>query len=135
LPISLSEPYWLNADELSDLNEQIVEGSGEPFAIIKPNELESAAERPRSLYLYENVDDIGCLAVRLMVAICQNHPFAEGNKRTGFIAATIFVEDNGYVYDAEDDTAFAELLKAVITGDASENDLIAAFRAGLIKAA
>lgn len=131
MPTSQSEPDWLSADDLAELNELIVEESEEPFLVLKPNELESAAQRPRSLYLYKGVTDIGRLAVRLMVAISQNHPFEEGNKRTAFIAATIFVEQNGYLYDAEDDEAFAELLKSVIKREATEEELLQAFSADL----
>ncbi len=126
-----SEPDWLTADDIIELNELIVDGSDERHLVLKPNELDSAIQRPRSLYVYEGVDEIGRLAVRLMIAICQNHPFEEGNKRTGFIAATIFVLENGHIYEADDDEAFAELLKSVIKREASEEELIAAFSANL----
>lgn len=129
-----SEPDWLTAEDIAELNELIVEDSGEPFAIIKPNELESAAARPRFLFHYRGETDIATLAVRLMVAISQDHPFAEGNKRAGFIAARIFADENGFSYEG-DDEEFAELLKSVITREATEEDLIEAFRADLYQMA
>lgn len=66
-----------------------------------------------------------------MVAIAQNHPFEEGNKRAAFIAATVFAEDNGHLFDSPDDESFAELLKAVIKHEADEGELEAAFAAHL----
>ena len=116
---------------MAELNELIVEGTNEPYYILKPNELESAAERPRSLYEYEGVHDIARLAVRLMIAVASNHPFEEGNKRTAFIAATIFVQDNGHIYNGQDDESFGELLKSVIKREATEGDLLEAFAADL----
>jgi death-on-curing protein len=37
----------------------------------------------------------------------KNHPFVDGNKRTGAVAALVFLELNGYDFDCPEDN-FAE---------------------------
>ena len=40
------------------------------------------------------------LAAAYAHGIVKNHPFIDGNKRAGFIAATLFLETNGWVFAA-----------------------------------
>jgi death-on-curing protein len=58
--------------------------------------LESALARPKNLFAYESVVDIRRLAVSYAVGILRNHPFADGNKRAGFIALGMFLGLNGF---------------------------------------
>ena len=59
--------------------------------------LESALFRPQTTFgsedLYSTVFD---KAAALMHSIILNHPFLDGNKRTGVVAGIIFLELNGY---------------------------------------
>lgn len=49
--------------------------------------------------LYPTIfDKAAVYAHRIIV----NHPFLDGNKRTGMIAAIVFLEDNGYVFVAKE---------------------------------
>lgn len=107
----------------------------EPFGIIKPNELESAASRPRNLWLYDAVDDVAVLSVRLMIAVASAHAFEQGNKRTGFAAAEIFLDANGWVLDIADWTEIADQLVACIEDQSLEPELADLFRENLIEAA
>jgi death-on-curing protein len=56
--------------------------------------LESALHRPENLFLYEK-PDVFDLAAAYAFGIVKNHPFVDGNKRTGFIVAAVFLETNG----------------------------------------
>ena len=58
--------------------------------------LESALSRPEQRFNYGQEDDIIVLAAELFDAIAQNHPFEQGNKRTAWTAAVLFLEVNGY---------------------------------------
>jgi death on curing protein len=53
--------------------------------------------------------------VTLLFAIARNHPFEQGNKRTAFEAALIFLENNGYGFRAPDDPQLARAITAVIS--------------------
>lgn len=106
----------------------IVGDTGEPFVVLKPNELESAVNRPRQLWHYEQEDDVAVLAVRLMLGIAQNHPFAQGNKRTGFEAANIFLEANGWDLAIEDYSELGDLIIIAIGTPAVEPELAELFR-------
>jgi death on curing protein len=131
----LSEPEWLSAEHLEQLNYRIVEGSGEPFGILKPHELASAPMRPRQLYHYDEVEDIAALAVRLMMAVVWAHPFEQGNKRTGFAAAEIFCDANGWLLDIPDFEDVAEFIIDAAENPELEDDLVELFRRNLIEAA
>ena len=59
--------------------------------------LDSALARPH--YGEEN---LFILATMYASGIVKNHPFADGNKRTGFLAAFIFLTVNGYMLQASE---------------------------------
>ena len=54
-------------------------------------------------------------------------PFADGNKRTAFIATAVFLRDNGYESDL-DDASIVQIMLAVSGGAMSEADLAAWLR-------
>lgn len=76
--------------------------------------MEAALNRPRMHWHYDGVEDIVTLAVVLLFGLAMNHPFQQGNKRTAYEAALIFLEDNGYVLTAPDDIALAHAITRVI---------------------
>ena len=129
------EPEWLTAEHLERLNYRIVEGSGEPFGILKPHELKSAPFRPRQLYHYDSIDDIAALAVRLMMAVVWAHPFEQGNKRTGFAAAEIFLDANGWLLDIPDFEDIADEIIQAAFDQSLEEELVELFRRDLIETA
>jgi death on curing protein len=60
--------------------------------------------RVRATPLHYGEEHIVVLAVRLLAAIAQAHAFEQGNKRTAFAAARLFLRANGY------DTAFGDTI-------------------------
>ena len=89
----------------------------------------SALERPKNHWHYDADEDAVSLAVTLLFAIARNHPFAQGNKRTGFEAALIFLENNGYAFVGPDDHILADAIVAVIEGTRTEQEFEVVFRA------
>ena len=85
--------------EIIDINEDQVALSGEPHAVTRPNELESAVGRPASGYY----DDLIAEAAALWESLAGNHPFMNGNKRTAFAAAHVFLKSNGINITATED--------------------------------
>ncbi|MFP5328720.1 MAG: type II toxin-antitoxin system death-on-curing family toxin, partial [Alphaproteobacteria bacterium] len=112
-----------------------VEESEEPFCVLKPHELKSAPARPRQLFHYDDIEDIAALAVRLMMAVVWAHPFEQGNKRTGFAAAEIFLDANGYLLDIPDFEDIAELIIEAAADPSLEDDVVELFRRNLIEMA
>jgi death on curing protein len=57
--------------------------------------LESALTRPQQLHYYEDAD-LPALAATLLWGLVLNHPFHDGNKRTGWFLTQAFLYRNGY---------------------------------------
>jgi death-on-curing protein len=91
-----NEPEWLSADDVAELNQVAVEQTGEPFFIRELGLLYSACHRPINAWNYDGEGDVVRLAALLMMGIIRNHPFGQGNKRTGFAAARMFLNINGW---------------------------------------
>jgi death-on-curing protein len=65
--------------------------------------LESALHRPRSGFRNEEFyPDLLSKAAALFESIILNHPFVDGNKRTGTVVTEFFIEINGWTLDALD---------------------------------
>lgn len=117
-----NEPVWLSVGDLVELNRDLVEDTGEPHRVLKPDELESACQRPAWLWHYDGVEDIVVLAVRLLFAVAESHAFIQGNKRTGFVAAVMFLQANGWTLDASlDSEALGDAIVDVLCDRMSED--------------
>ena len=60
--------------------------------------------RPRQLYSYGE-PDLFDLAAAYTTGILRNHPFVDGNKRTGFVTGILFLELNGIVFKSPEPEA------------------------------
>jgi death-on-curing protein len=72
--------------------------------------LESVLARPQNLVAY-GTPDIADLAASYADGISRNHPFVDGNKRTAWLLAAIFLDLNGYDIEAE----MADALQAMLS--------------------
>jgi death-on-curing protein len=89
--------------------------------------LQSALARPMNLAAYDD-PDVFDLAAAYAFGIARSHPFVDGNKRTAFVAAAVFLLDNGHEIDAADE-AIVTIMLAVSEGSMSEKDLAKWLRA------
>ena len=64
--------------------------------------------------------------------IVSNHPFVDGNKRTGTVAALTFLDLNGYWFDDKGgkdlDDALESLVLSVACGEMGKDEIAAFFR-------
>ena len=67
------------------------------------------------------------MAAAYLFHLVQNHPFIDGNKRTGAVAAMVFLELNGIEVDA-DEKALEKLVLAVAAGGAGKTTVAEFFR-------
>ena len=81
--------------------------------------LESALAKPLNLAAYGEAD-AAALAAAYGYGISRNHAFIDGNRRTGFVAAELFLRLNGYKLTATDTECVLTML-AVAAGDLTED--------------
>ena len=65
-----------------------------------------------------------------MAALVQNHPFVDGNKRTGFVVGVLFLELNGCRFTASEEAA-AQVVLELAAGRIDEVGLTAFLRANV----
>jgi death-on-curing protein len=66
--------------------------------------------------------DIQEMAAAYLFHLVKNHPFLDGNKRVGAVAALVFLALNGYDFDAPEDD-FADMVLAVARGEMSKAEV------------
>jgi death-on-curing protein len=102
--------------EILETYQRIMQQSGGLVAIRDFGALESALSQPYMTFggneLYPSLVE---KAAALGFSLIQNHPFADGNKRTGHAATALFLAINGYKIDASIDEQ-AEIILSVAAG-------------------
>jgi death-on-curing protein len=71
--------------------------------------------------------DLYEMAAAYLFHIVQNHPFVDGNKRTGVVAALVFLALNNVVIEAEEDD-LERVVRAVAEGEAAKATVSEFFR-------
>ena len=90
------EPYtWLSSHFLEVLHDRLLAEHGGSNGLADKSRLESALARPRNLAAYDD-PDLCALAAAYASGIVNDHPFVDGNKRTGFMAAYVFLAHHGW---------------------------------------
>jgi death-on-curing protein len=93
--------------------------------------LESALARPLQKQAYGD-PDLCELAAAYLFGIAKNHPFVDGNKRTAFAAADLFLYFNGLSVEAEQEEILQFVLM-VAAGEIDETGAAIFFRDHVVK--
>lgn len=118
---------WIGEDVALAAHEALLAEFGGPAGIRDRNALGSALARPRHLAAY-GAPDAAALTAAYAFGLIRNHPFTDGNKRTGYALALVFLLDNGLAFKGTDIESVQTIL-ALAAGEVSEAELAAWFRA------
>ncbi|MET3613039.1 death-on-curing protein [Rhizobium aquaticum] len=117
---------WLSREAIEIMHqEQLLEHGGLP-GLKDENALEAALARPLNKAAYGE-DDVFVLAAAYLYGLTRNHPFSDGNKRTGFLAAYTFLWISGYALEAEQSVVI-EFVLSVAAGEIDEEGATRFFR-------
>lgn len=105
----MTRPVWLLRETVVALQEQLLAAFGGASGIRDQGLLESALARPENRFAYET-PTVFDLAAAYAFGLVKNHPFVDGNKRIGFASAVVFLETNGYRFEADEADAVIRTL-------------------------
>jgi death-on-curing protein len=87
---------YLTPEQILFLHARLIEETEGSHGLRDLGLLEPAAARPQATYGGQDlVPDLFSRAAALMDSLVHNHPFVDGNKRTGITAAALFLVRNG----------------------------------------
>ena len=117
----MSEPRWLEREDVEAIHEQMIDIGGGAHGLRDPALLESALARPKNLHAYGE-DDTFQLAASYAEGIARNHAFVDGNKRTAFATADLFLAENGHHLDQAKGHEHAEMMEKLGQGQITRED-------------
>jgi death-on-curing protein len=106
----VKEPIWIDERDVLILHDRLLALDGGSTGVRSEALLQSALARPKQLRAYGDSPDIIDMAASYTVGIVRNHPFVDGNKRTGFVVGVLFLEMNGYRFTATEEDATQVIL-------------------------
>ena len=118
--------HWVDKQALLLLHDESLATHGGASGVRDEGLLDSALARPMNLVAYSQ-PDIAELAAAYASGLVRNHSFIDGNKRTGFVAAELFLRLNGWTLAADDASCVLTML-AVAAGDITEEAFAAWLR-------
>jgi death on curing protein len=118
---------WIEQDVALAAHDALVAEFGGLAGVRDLTLLQSALARPRNLLAYGS-PDATALAAAYAFGLLRNHPFADGNKRSGYALAIVFLLDNGLAFTGADIESVETILR-VAAGTMHEAELAAWFRA------
>jgi len=102
-------PIWVPKNIVLAIHDTLLSEHGGRRGIRDEGLLDSALARPQQLLSYDD-PNLFALATAYVSGILHNHPFIDGNKRTGFMVGYIFLARNGKQLNAPE----AETTQAII---------------------
>ena len=107
---------FLTLDDIIEIHKDQIDRYGGSPGIRDVGLLQSAAAVPSSTFESDYLHrDIFLMAAAYLFHVTQNHPFVDGNKRTGAVAALVFLEINGILVNAPEND-LEHLVRKVATG-------------------
>jgi death-on-curing protein len=119
------EPAWLDVTDALTIHDRQLAEHGGGSGVRDITLLESALARPINRWAYGD-DNPATLAAAYAFGIARNHPFVDGNKRTAWVLARLFLALNGHrlVFDKMD---AIQMVLALAAGELGEEQLGAWF--------
>ena len=123
----MKQPQWISRDVVLAVQEELLARYGGLSGVRDEELLDSALNRPLHLFAY-GTPDLYDLAASYSAGIVKNHPFLDGNKRSGFLTAYTFLEANGVEFSGTEEEVVIQTL-ALAAGDIRSKDYAAWLRA------
>ena len=93
---------YLTAEQVLFIHYRLVSETGGEHGVRDLGLLESAVARPQATFdRQELYTDVFEKAAALIESLINNHPFVDGNKRTGITCAVLFLQQNGVSFSAK----------------------------------
>jgi death-on-curing protein len=103
--VKKKEPLWIEERDALAIHDRLLALHGGGTGLRDRGLLQSALARPRQHYAYAHRPDAVELAALYTAGIIRNHPFVDGNKRTGFVIGVLFLELHGFDFKASEEDA------------------------------
>ncbi len=117
----MTTPVWLLKPAVLAVHGQMIAEFGGTAGLRDEGLLDSALARPPNLFSYEDCQDLERLAATYASGIVRNHPFVDGNKRAGFMAAYMFLGRNGFALVA-DEVSATTMTQALAASEIAEEE-------------
>jgi len=121
------EPLWIDEPDALAIHDRLLTLHGGSSGLRDHALLESALARARQHFAYAERADVIDMATAYVAGIVRNHPFVDGNKRTGFVVGVLFLELNGHRFTASEEDATQAVL-ALAAGTLDERGFSIWFR-------
>ena len=118
----MTEPRWIDRTVLLAAHLDQIREHGGLLGVRDEGALESALNRARQKWHYEESPDIPTLAAAYGFGFSSNHPFRDGNKRTAFLAICVFLGLNGWTLDSNEEGVVRTMV-ALASGNLDEHSL------------
>jgi death-on-curing protein len=116
----VKSPVWVLHDAVLAVQEQLPADFGGESGLRDAGLLDSALARPENRFAYKRATVfVFELAAACAFGLVKNHPFIDGNKRIALATAIMFLELNGYRFEADEADAVIRTL-ALAAGDLKE---------------
>ena len=127
---SREEPLWLDARDATAVHDRQLAEHGGGDGLRDAGLLDSALTRPLNRWNYGE-DDKASLAAAYAFGIARNHPFVDGNKRTAWVLARLFLVINGQQIRFTPNDAI-EMMLGLAAGNLAEDEVADWFRSRLV---
>ena len=117
-----TEPKWLTDRIVRAVHNRMLAEFGGLSGLRDEGLLESALARPQHRFHYDEAVTLSELAASYCFGIVRNHPFIDGNKRTGFVVARVFLRLNGMVFSPAQGEP-TQMIRALAAGEIEEAEL------------
>ena len=122
----MTKPQFLAVDDVLYIHRREIERAGGDPGVRDFGLVESSAAAAHASFEGEWLhEDLFAMAGAYIAAFVQNHPFVDGNKRTGTAAALTFLFLNGYELTEEHTGELADFILQFVTNEIERDEVVA----------
>ena len=99
------KPIWITERDVLAIHDRLLAAHGGRPGLRDEGLLQSALARPLQHHAYAEQPDLIEMAMLYTAGIVRNHPFIDGNERTGFVTGVLVLELNGFIFRASEEDA------------------------------
>jgi death-on-curing protein len=107
---------YLSSEQVLFIHARLIAETGGSHGLLDLARLEAAVNRPQAVFEGKDLyPDIFLKAAALLDSLVNNHPFIDGNKRTGISTAALFLQANGWRLTARNDELVEFTLQVAVS--------------------